>query len=129
VPRIKRKPAPFKKHLEPSAEIHWCGVRRNSDIAEVAGAVSRRDVHAAAQRDREMREVAAYTDPFTISIECGTIIPCVGVSKFDVVVNEVADGLYPIPSTFRPPDLMDFSMTPNRRLSAVWCQETEFRWC
>src|SRR5271156_1333490 len=30
---------------------------------------------------------------------------------------------------FRPPDLMDFSMTPNRRLSAVWCQKTEFRWC
>ena len=29
----------------------------------------------------------------------------------------------------RPPDLMDFSMTPNRRLSAVRCQETEFRWC
>jgi ACR3 family arsenite transporter len=32
-------------------------------------------------------------------------------------------------STFRPPDLTDFSMTPNRRLSAVRCQETEFRWC
>jgi hypothetical protein len=30
---------------------------------------------------------------------------------------------------FRPPDLTDFSMTPNRRLSAVRCQETEFRWC
>jgi DNA polymerase I len=32
-------------------------------------------------------------------------------------------------SEFRPPDLTDFSMTPNRRLSAVRCQETEFRWC
>ena len=30
---------------------------------------------------------------------------------------------------FRPPDLIDFSMTPNRRLSAVRCQETEFRSC
>jgi hypothetical protein len=30
---------------------------------------------------------------------------------------------------YRPPDLIDFSMTPNRRLSAVRCQETEFRWC
>ena len=28
---------------------------------------------------------------------------------------------------FRPPDLIDFSMTPNRRLSAVRCQETQFR--
>jgi flagellar biosynthesis GTPase FlhF len=32
-------------------------------------------------------------------------------------------------SNIRPPDLIDFSMTPNRRLSAVRCQETEFRWC
>jgi putative tryptophan/tyrosine transport system substrate-binding protein len=32
-------------------------------------------------------------------------------------------------TTFRPPDLIEFSMTPNRRLSAVRCQETEFRWC
>jgi pyruvate dehydrogenase complex dehydrogenase (E1) component len=30
---------------------------------------------------------------------------------------------------FRPPDVIDFSMTPNRRLSAVRCLETEFRWC
>jgi hypothetical protein len=30
---------------------------------------------------------------------------------------------------YRPPDLIDFSMTPNHRLSAVRCQETEFRWC
>jgi LemA protein len=29
-------------------------------------------------------------------------------------------------TNFRPPDLIDFSMTPNRRLSAVRCQETEF---
>jgi uncharacterized protein len=34
-----------------------------------------------------------------------------------------------IDTYFRPPDLIDFSMTPNRRLSAVRCQETEFRWC
>jgi len=33
------------------------------------------------------------------------------------------------PTKFRPPDLIDFSMTPNRRLNAVRCQETEFRWC
>jgi hypothetical protein len=25
---------------------------------------------------------------------------------------------------YRPPDLIDFAMTPNRRLSAVRCQET-----
>jgi adenylate cyclase len=39
-----------------------------------------------------------------------------------------ADGLH-VYSQFRPPDVIDFSMTPNRRLSAVRCQETEFQWC
>jgi hypothetical protein len=29
---------------------------------------------------------------------------------------------------FRPPDLRDFAMPPIRRLGAVLCQETEFRW-
>jgi hypothetical protein len=28
----------------------------------------------------------------------------------------------------RPPDLRDFAMPPIRRLGAVLCQETEFRW-
>jgi hypothetical protein len=31
-------------------------------------------------------------------------------------------------NNFRPPDLVDFAMTPNRRLSAVPCRETAFRW-
>jgi nitronate monooxygenase len=35
----------------------------------------------------------------------------------------------PVNVNFRPPDLTDFSMTPNRRLSAVRCQETDFRCC
>jgi len=36
---------------------------------------------------------------------------------------------FDVATYIRPPDLTDFSMTPNRRLSAVRCQETEFRWC
>jgi hypothetical protein len=39
------------------------------------------------------------------------------------------DQLWVADITYRSPDLIDFSMTPNRRLSAVRCQETEFRWC
>ena len=43
----------------------------------------------------------------------------------------LAGGLisYGVRYNVRPPDLIDFVMTPNRRLSAVRCQETEFRWC
>src|SRR5271168_632517 len=49
-----------------------------------------------------------------------------------MTANCARSGIFPqetCASTFRPPDLIDFSMTPNRRLSAVRCQETEFRWC
>jgi hypothetical protein len=31
-------------------------------------------------------------------------------------------------ANLRPPDLIDFAMTPDRRLSAVRCRETAFRW-
>jgi hypothetical protein len=56
------------------------------------------------------------------------------VSDFDLLddkrkVEFPVDELRTNYRTFRPPDLIDFSMTPNRRLSAVRCQETEFRWC
>jgi uncharacterized Zn-finger protein len=44
-------------------------------------------------------------------------------------MGDTGEIVCPYCSTFRPPDLIDFSMTPNRRLSAVRCQETEFRWC
>src|SRR5271169_4676811 len=47
-----------------------------------------------------------------------------GGSVSDLALMRRLDELH-----LRPPDLMDFSMTPNRRLSAVWCQKTEFRWC
>jgi error-prone DNA polymerase len=45
------------------------------------------------------------------------------------MLREMARRVDQLLRKFRPPDLIDFSMTPNRRLSAVRCQETEFRWC
>src|ERR1700675_2884831 len=39
--------------LEPGAEIHRRGVGGHADVAEIAGAIARRDVHAAAQRHGE----------------------------------------------------------------------------
>jgi hypothetical protein len=33
-----------------------------------------------------------------------------------------------VANNFRPPDLIDFAMTPNRRSTAVLCRETAFRW-
>jgi hypothetical protein len=38
------------------------------------------------------------------------------------------EALDAIELNFRPPDLTDFAMTPNRRSTAVLCRETAFRW-
>ena len=51
------------------------------------------------------------------------------VASVTIAPQETMVTSVPARSTFRPPDLIDFVMTPNRRLSAVRCQETEFRWC
>src|SRR6202035_4600717 len=45
--------------LEPAGEITRGVGRRHADIAEIACAVSRGNIHAAAERDRKMRVVAA----------------------------------------------------------------------
>jgi hypothetical protein len=38
-------------------------------IAEIAGAIAGRNVHAAAERDRKMREVAANASPLSEDFE------------------------------------------------------------
>src|SRR3954451_1925229 len=48
---IERIPAAAEIDLEPGAEIHRIRLRRNADVAQITGAIARRDVHAATQRD------------------------------------------------------------------------------
>src|ERR1700748_3781456 len=71
VARVEGVPAVAEEDLEPGAEVHRIGHGRHADVAEVAGAVARRDVHAAAQRDRQVREVAADAGPLAKSLERG----------------------------------------------------------
>src|SRR5450755_4658714 len=47
---IERVPAAAEVDFEPGAEIHRRIVWRHADVAEISGAVARRNVHAAAQR-------------------------------------------------------------------------------
>ena len=65
---IERVPAAAEIDFEPSAEIHRRRVERHADVAEIAGAVARRNVHAAAQRDREVGEVPAHAALLGIGI-------------------------------------------------------------
>ena len=49
---VEGVPAAAEVDLEPGAEVHRVGLRRDADVAEVAGAVAGRDVQAAAERRR-----------------------------------------------------------------------------
>ena len=52
VARIERVPLLAELHLEPPSEIHGGVDRRDADVTQVAGAVARGDVQAAAQGQR-----------------------------------------------------------------------------
>jgi hypothetical protein len=87
-------PAAAEIGFEPSAEIHWGIVERHADIAEVAGAVARRNVHAAAQRDREVSEVPAHAASLVMNILRRLGRAGVGVAENDAIVDIVADRIH-----------------------------------
>jgi predicted nucleotidyltransferase component of viral defense system len=64
---------------------------------------------------------AADKGPFQLVFQGGTAL-----SRAHRLIERMSED---IDIKIRPPDLTDFSMTPNRRLSAVRCQETDFRCC
>src|ERR1700747_2091547 len=97
---VKREPATFEKYFQPCTKVHWRGIGRNADVAKIAGAVSGRDVHTAAQSHSKMRKVSTYTDPLMIGIECRSVISRVTISKFDVIVNKIANCLCQVPTGF-----------------------------
>ncbi len=90
---VEGVPAVSEIGLEPGAEIHGCGIGRDSDVAEIAGAIARGHVHAAAKRDGKMGEVAANALPVLQGLVRGLGGIGVLIAEGDVVVNEVADGL------------------------------------
>lgn len=59
VARIKGVPAPVQKDLEPGAEIGGTGFL-GTDIGDVSADIACRNVHRAAQGEREMREIPAH---------------------------------------------------------------------
>src|SRR5262249_53539027 len=94
---VEGVPATAEIDLEPGAEIHGIGIGDNSDIAEIAGAITRRDVHAAAKRDREMREVAADPAALKRHSRCGPGSGGVLIAEAHNRRNVIADRLYAWP--------------------------------
>jgi len=62
--RAGRRPASSEIGLEPSGEVPRSVGRLCAHIAEIAGAVARRNIHAAAQRHREMCLIPAHAALF-----------------------------------------------------------------
>lgn len=56
--RIDGVPMSAEINLEPRIKIHGVGIEWNTDVTKIARAITRRNVHTAAQRDREVSEIA-----------------------------------------------------------------------
>src|SRR4249920_2211918 len=54
VARVERVPATVQVRLEPRGEIHRAVRRRHPDVAQIARAIARGNVHAPAERYREV---------------------------------------------------------------------------
>ncbi len=81
-----------------AGEIHGRIHDRDADIAQVAGAVTRRNVETAAERDGQMREVPADPLPFGEGLRGGSGRPGISVIEGNVLVYEIADGLDACPA-------------------------------
>jgi len=95
---IERIPAAAEIDLEPGAEIHRLGLGGNADVAEIPGAITRRDVHAAAQRDRQVGKVAAHAATLDHDVGGGPGRAGVLVAEGDMGMNEIADRLHARPA-------------------------------
>src|SRR6185295_4654728 len=79
--------------LEPGREIHRAVRWRDADVAEVPGAVPRRNIQAAAEGDRQVRVVAAHARPLIEGLPRRLRRPRVLIAENDVAMHVVADGV------------------------------------
>ena len=93
VPRVEGVPAPSDIGLEPGGEIHRVRGGRDADIAEIAGAVAGRNVHAAAEGDRQVGVVAAHAFALLERLPGRSRRSRILVAERDVAMDPVADRL------------------------------------
>src|SRR4029453_10845214 len=98
---VEAVPAAAEIDLEPGAEVHRLRLGRHPDVAEIAGAVARRDVHAAAERDGEIREIAGHAAALDRDLGRGLGGAGVLIAEAQVGMHEVADRLHARPAERR----------------------------
>src|SRR5262245_61125280 len=95
---IECVPAAAEISLEPGGKIHRRGIARYADVAEITGAIARRDIHAAAQRHCKMGEVAADATALGMALGGGAIAARMVIAEFEMVVHVIADRLHLLPA-------------------------------
>jgi len=95
---VKGVPVAADVGFEPGCEIHRCVRDRHADIAQITGAVSRRDVHAATEGDGEVGIVPADAGAIAVSFPGRPSGTRVFIAEGNVLVNIIADGLDPPPA-------------------------------
>lgn len=95
---IKCVPGTTQKHFYPRCEVSHAIGRKSSHVAEVSSAVSCRDIHTAAERNGEMRVIAAHARTFVERLPRCSRWPRSLIIEGDMVVHEIADCLNSRPS-------------------------------
>ena len=101
---IEGVPAVPQVDLEPGAEVHRVHIGRNADVAQIAVAVTRRDVHAAAEGDGEVREVAADAATLGENVQGRLGRARILVAELHMAEQPAADRLYPRPARWGLPE-------------------------
>src|SRR4029077_9294395 len=98
VARIECVPTAANVGFEPSSEIPRWIWGRYANVAQIAGTVSCRNVHAAAERNGQMRVVAAnalaLVEHVPGRLGCARVL----IAKLNVIVDKIADRLNARPS-------------------------------
>ena len=102
---VERVPAPVEKNFRPGVEVHQRGIERYADISEIAVAIARGNVHGPAERDGEMREVAADTEPLFQTLHSGARRARMRVAEFEMIVDEIENRLHARPARFHVAEL------------------------
>ena len=84
VARIKGMPATAKVGLEPGGEVHGIRRGRDPDVTEIARAVTRWNIHAATEGNREVGVVAAHAHALIEGFESGLGRPGMLVAEGDM---------------------------------------------
>ena len=95
---IEDMPVPTEINFDPGGKIH-CLIRRwQADVSDVAGAIARRNIEAAAERRGEMCKVAAHALALVIGLVRRPRRARILVAEIHDVVDVIADCLHTRPA-------------------------------